>query len=103
MSTIVPMPVRVKPPPADTGEIISPGWASLVVTTPSNGARMIMSSSCCCHMATWRSATVTSRFLPRQARLQRFGVRLGLVQVGLRRDVLFGQLGGALEFLVRPA
>ena len=25
MSTIVPMPVRVKPPPADTGEIISPG------------------------------------------------------------------------------
>ena len=28
MSTIVQMPVRVKPPPADTGEIISPGCAS---------------------------------------------------------------------------
>ena len=38
MSTIVPMPVRVKPPPADTGEIISPGCASLEIATPSNGA-----------------------------------------------------------------
>ena len=39
MSTIVPMPVRVKPPPADTGEIISPGCASFEMATPSNGAR----------------------------------------------------------------
>ena len=29
MSTMVLMPVRVKPPPADTGDTISPGWASL--------------------------------------------------------------------------
>ena len=31
MSTIVPMPVRVKPPPAEIGEIISPGWAALAI------------------------------------------------------------------------
>ena len=47
MSTIVQMPVRVKPPPADIGEIISPGWAFLEVTMPANGARMTVSSSCC--------------------------------------------------------
>ena len=34
MSTMVPMPVRVKPPPADMGEIISPGCAALTVTIP---------------------------------------------------------------------
>ena len=39
MSTMVQMPVRVKPPPADIGEIISPGCASFEMTTPSNGAR----------------------------------------------------------------
>ena len=37
MSTIVQMPVRVKPPPADTGEIISPGCASFEIATPLNG------------------------------------------------------------------
>ena len=31
MSTMVQMPVRVNPPPADTGEIISPGCASLEI------------------------------------------------------------------------
>src|SRR3989304_2678440 len=44
MSTIVEMPVRVNPPPAETGETISPGWASFEIATPSNGARMIVSS-----------------------------------------------------------
>ena len=44
MSTIVPMPERVKPPPADTGEIISPGCASFEIATPSNGARTVMSA-----------------------------------------------------------
>jgi hypothetical protein len=29
MSTMVQMPVRVKPPPAEIGETISPGWAAL--------------------------------------------------------------------------
>ena len=47
MSTIVQMPVRVKPPPAETGEIISPGCASFETTMPSNGARMIVSSTFC--------------------------------------------------------
>ena len=40
MSTIVQMPVRVNPPPADTGETISPGCASFEIATPLNGARM---------------------------------------------------------------
>ena len=39
MSTIVAMPVRVKPPPADIGDTVSPGCASLEITTPANGAR----------------------------------------------------------------
>ena len=43
MSTMVAMPVRVKPPPADIGEIISPGCASLEMTTPANGARTLRS------------------------------------------------------------
>ena len=37
MSTIVPMPVRVKPPPAETGDTISPGCASFEITTPVEG------------------------------------------------------------------
>ena len=79
MSTIVQMPVRVKPP-ADIGEIISPGCAFLVVTTPANGARMIVSSSCCFHSSTWRSATTDVRRLPRDAgfELTHFGLRLGM-------------------------
>ncbi len=49
MSTIVQMPVRVKPPPADTGDTISPGCASFEIATPLNGARMIvLSRSVCC-------------------------------------------------------
>ena len=48
MSTSVQMPVRVKPPPAETGEIISPGWASFEIATPSNGARTTMSTRSVC-------------------------------------------------------
>ena len=33
-------------PPADMGEITSPGWAFLAVTIPPNGARITVSSSC---------------------------------------------------------
>ena len=47
MSTIVQMPVRVKLPPADMGEISSPGMAFFEVTTPSNGARITVSAICC--------------------------------------------------------
>ncbi len=42
---MVPMPVRVKPPPAEIGEIISPGCADLAMTTPLNGARITVLSS----------------------------------------------------------
>ena len=53
------MPVRVNPPPADTGDTISPGCASFEIATPLNGARMtVLSSSVCCS-ATCRSATLT--------------------------------------------
>ena len=45
MSTSVHTPVRVNPPPADTGEIISPSSASFEIAIPSNGARITMSSS----------------------------------------------------------
>jgi hypothetical protein len=33
----VPTPVRVKLPPAEVGETISPAWAALAVMTPANG------------------------------------------------------------------
>ena len=52
MSTMVQMPVRVKPPPAETGDTISPGCASLEMATPLNGARMTVSSSAVCCSAT---------------------------------------------------
>ena len=44
MSTMVQTPVRMKPPPALTGEIIPPDWASVETATPLNGARMTVSS-----------------------------------------------------------
>ena len=59
MSTRVLTPVRVKPPPADTGEIISPSSASFEMATPSNGARMTMSSSWVRNTSISRSATTT--------------------------------------------
>ena len=59
MSTIVPMPVRVKPPPAETGDTISPGCASFEITTPANGARMIVLSRFVRSSAICRSATCT--------------------------------------------
>ena len=51
MSTMVPMPVRVKPPPAEIGEIISPGCADLATTIPLNGARITVLSSATCATA----------------------------------------------------
>ena len=59
MSTIVQIPVRVKPPPADTGEIISPGCASLEIAMPSNGARTTMSVRSVCRARTIVSVTCT--------------------------------------------
>ena len=68
MSTIVLIPVRVKPPPAETGETISPGCASLLIATPLNGARMTVSSSAVCCSATWLDATlICSRVDSRRA------------------------------------
>jgi len=41
MSTMVQMPVRVKPPPAEPGDTISPVCAFFTVTTPAKGAVMM--------------------------------------------------------------
>ncbi len=60
MSTMVQIPVRVKPPPAETGEIISPGCASFDTAMPLNGARMTVSAMSVCRKATCCSATLTS-------------------------------------------
>ncbi len=60
MSTIVATPVRVKPPPADIGETISPGCASFEITTPLNGARISRSASSCLPRPTCAMATSTS-------------------------------------------
>jgi len=59
MSTIVEMPVLVKPPPADIGEIISPGCAFFEIATPANGARISMSARFCLSRSTDRSAART--------------------------------------------
>ena len=69
MSTMVPMPVRVKPPPADRGEIISPGWADLAITTPAKGARTTVLSSWTLATSTDSCATlICSRVLASRAR-----------------------------------
>ena len=47
MSTSVAMPVRVKPPPAEMGDTISPRCASFETTTPANGARTMQLSRSC--------------------------------------------------------
>jgi len=39
------MPVRVNPPPAETGETISPTWASFETAMPAKGARMVQLST----------------------------------------------------------
>ncbi len=69
MSTMVPMPVRVKPPPAEMGEIISPGCAALVTTTPAKGARITVLSICTWATSTDSCATlICSPVLARRAR-----------------------------------
>ena len=76
MSTIVAMPLRVKPPPAEIGEIISPGCAALTVTTPANGARTIVLSSCTCATATpSRATSIADSLLASRARQVSTSVR----------------------------
>ena len=87
MSTMVPMPVRVKPPPAEIGEIISPGCADLATTTPLNGARITVLSSCTWATATDSCATLTCSSVAGQPRAQH--VALGERRVErLRADQL---------------
>ena len=92
MSTIVPIPDRVNPPPADTGEIISPGCASFEIATPSNGARTAMSARSVrrCDDETLRHLDLLAREC--DARLPRFHLRLGRVELCLADDLLLDQL-----------
>ena len=97
MSTIVQMPVRVKPPPADTGDTISPGCASLVTATPLNGARMIVLSRsvCCIADLAFRDAHHLAR--GGDARRHRIDIGLRLIDFRLRHDTLLHQLRAAAE------
>src|SRR6185503_8109595 len=61
MSISVAMPVRVKPPPAEIGETISPGCAFFETMTPANGARTSRSSIACALTRTVACATSTAR------------------------------------------
>ena len=97
MSTMVQMPVRVKPPPAEIGEIISPGWALRSTTTPANGARMLMLRQ---HLA--RTLGVEAGGLDLGLRLgllrpQHSDPGVGLGQVGLGGEVLLLQRLDARE------
>ena len=86
MSTIVPMPVRVKPPPAEIGEIISPGCAFFETATPANGARMTVFVQVLA-LERRRAARRHSTCWPRRSpSLARERVALGArgVEVGLR-------------------
>ena len=85
MSTIVQMPVRVKPPPADTGETISPGCASFEIAMPLNGARMTVLSRLVRSTSICRSATRTCSRAACDARLERIDLGPRGVDVGLRR------------------
>ena len=92
MSTIVPMPVRVKPPPADTGEIISPGCASFEIATPSNGARTVMSARSVRRWFTRLSDTFDLLLRQRDPRLERLDLRARRVDLGLADDLLLDEL-----------
>ena len=93
MSTIVPMPVRVNPPPADIGETISPSCAALTVTMPANGARTTVSSRLRSASASRASATSTARAGDFELRPRRVVARLRGVE-RLRAD------DGARELLL---
>ena len=97
MSTIVQMPVRVKPPPADTGETISPGCASFEIATPLNGARMTVSSIAVCCRAIWLSATLTCSCADVDARDERIDFGLRVVDVVRRVQAFLAQLLLALQ------
>ena len=103
MSTIVPMPERVKPPPADTGEIISPGCASFEIATPSNGARTVMSARSVRCWFTRLSRHLHLLLGKRDPRLDRLHLRPRRVQLGPPDHLLLEQLLTAAEGQLRLA
>ena len=86
------MPVRVKPPPAETGDTISPGCASFEIATPLNGARMTVLSSAVCCSATWLAATLICSRVDASAGDQRVDLGLRLVDLGGRREPVLAEL-----------
>ena len=94
---MVQMPVRVKPPPADSGEIISPGCALRSTTTPANGARIrCLPSTSPERCASSRAA---ASWASRLAKLgpQHAGSRLRFGQIGLGGIILPRQRLGSIE------
>ena len=95
------MPVRVKPPPADTGETISPGCASFEIATPLNGARMTVSSIAVCCIAIWLSATFTCSCADAMRAIERIDFGFRVVDVVGRVQALLAQLLLALQHHAR--
>ena len=85
---MVAMPVRVKPPPADIGEIISPGCASFEITTPANGARTCRSSKSMLPHRETALRDLHLRLRRRQARGERVRFRLRRVERRLADELL---------------
>ena len=97
MSTMVQMPVRVKPPPADTGDTISPGCASFEMATPLKGARMIVLSSsvrCDDHLAFGDAHLLAQRA---NARVDRFDFRLRRIDFRRRDEAVLHELFAASQ------
>ena len=101
MSTIVQMPVRVKPPPADTGEIISPGCASFEIAMPSNGARTTMSARSVRRALTLRLRDLDLLLRHRDPRLERFDLGIGRIELGAGDDLVLHQLLPAAQRQLR--
>ncbi len=97
MSTMVAMPVRVKPPPAETGDTIAPTCASFDTTTPAKGARTVQLSRCCWATRMRASAALTCA-LASASRAQTLHGHASLIAV-----LLAHQFPGAQGFHNAPA
>ena len=69
---------------------------------PAKGARMTVSSICCCQVATVRSATVMSDCCcSSEFRFEGQRGCFGMLEVGLSGDIMLHQVALALQFLLR--
>ena len=85
------MPVRVKPPPAETGDTVSPGCASFEMATPLKGARMMVSSR---FVFAERNLLLGDAHLfmcGENARVERVDLCLGGLELGLSHEPVLDQ------------